>query len=291
MLLWVGIDVAKATLAVHLHPDAAGFSVANTPEGHAELLKRLRDRAVGNVLLEASGGYERTLMRALADAGLPATRINPKRARAFATAMGKLAKTDPADATVLARMAALLDATHEVPNPHQEELRRRLKQADSPRVRTTLAEHIGYLNTLINALGDDIARARRRVDDPLASRLLAIPGIGAVTVASLLAHLPELGRLDRRQIAALAGLAPYSVDSGQVCGKRRIRGGRTAIRRVLYMASLSVIRKQEDFRARHQRLCQQGKPARLAITACMRVLLIRMNAMAHDQTDWVGAPV
>ena len=307
MSVWIGIDVAKASLAVHLHPDAQLLSIPNTPDGHARLLAQVKGRQVGNVLLEATGGYERELMRALAAAGLPVTRVNPRRARAFAQAMGKTAKTDPIDAALLARMAELVVAERRQPDPLQEELRdlvqrreqlvqqrdderRRLKQATHARVRDSLIEHIGYLRRQIRQMDRDIILARRRLDQVLGERLMAVPGIGEVTTASLMAYLPELGSLDRRQIAALAGLAPYNLDSGQKSGKRRIRGGRAAIRRVLYMASWSVIRKQPDFAARYQRLLQQGKCAKLAITACMRVLLIRLNAMARDNTEWITNP-
>ena len=164
--------------------------------------------------------------------------------------------------------------------------RRRLKQATHERVRTCLAEHILWLRGQIRAIGKDIARLQQQVDDDLARRLMAVPGIGPVTAASLQAYLPELGHLERREIAALAGLAPYNADSGKKEGKRRIRGGRGPIRRVLYMACWCVIRLQPDFQARYRRLRDQGKCAKVAITACMRVLLIRLNAMARDKTEW-----
>src|SRR5690606_23888237 len=164
--------------------------------------------------------------------------------------------------------------------------RRRLKQATHERVRTSLITHISWLRAQIRDIAKDIAQLQRQVDDDLAQRLMAVPGIGEVTAASLQAYLPELGHLDRRESAALAGLAPYNADSGQKEGKRRIRGGRSAIRRVLYMASWSVIRTQPDFQARYRRLREQGKCAKVAITACMRVLLIRLNAMARDKTEW-----
>lgn len=303
MSIWIGIDIAKATLAVHVHPEGRFLSLPNSAEGYAELLVRLAGRSVGNVLLEATGGYERPVMRALADAGLPVTRINPRRARAFAHALGKTAKTDPIDAAMLARMAELVVAERLHPSAAQEELRalvqrreqlvqqrdddrRRLKQTTHERIRACLAEHILWLRGQIRAIGKDIARLQQQVDDDLARRLMAVPGIGPVTAASLQAYLPELGHLDRREIAALAGLAPYNADSGKREGKRRIRGGRGAIRRVLYMACWCVIRLQPDFQARYRRLREQGKCAKVAITACMRVLLIRLNAMARDKTEW-----
>lgn len=303
MTLWIGIDVSKATLAIHLLPQARHFELPNSAEGHARLLAKLQGLAVGNVLMEATGGYEYLLMRALTTAGIPTTRINPLRARAFATALGKTAKTDPIDAALLARMAELVCAPAPVLEPEREALRelvqrreqlvqqrdderRRLHQARLSEVRDDLVANIDHLRARISRIDKAIVSAQRQLDDDLSKRLQAIDGIGKVTSASLLAYLPELGQLNRRQIAALAGLAPYNVDSGQHVGKRRIRGGRAPIRRVLYMASLSVIRKQPDFQDLYQRLRQRGKCAKVAITACMRVLLTRLNAMARDQTEW-----
>lgn len=307
MSIWIGIDVAKASLAVHFHPCGRLLAIPNTPEGHGQLIAQLTGSKVGNVLLEATGGYERAVMRALADADLPVTRINPRRARAFAQALGKTAKTDPIDAAMLARMGELVVAERLHPSAEQEELRalvqrreqlvqqrdddrRRLKQATHDKVRDDLIESIGWLRKRIRAIAKDIVLLQQQVDHALAGRLLAVPGIGPVATASLLAYLPELGHLDRREIAALAGLAPYNVDSGQKSGKRRIRGGRAAIRRVLYMACWSVIRTQPDFKVRYDRLRAQGKCAKLAITACMRVLLIRLNAMARDNSEWISRP-
>lgn len=303
MTLWIGIDVSKATLAVCLLPQAQHLTLDNTADGHARLLALLQGQRVGNVLLEATGGYERALMRTLAAAALPVTRINPRRARAFAEAMGKTAKTDPIDATLLARMAELVCAPGSAPEPEREALRelvqrreqlvqqrdderRRLHQARLSLVRDSLIEHIDQLRTRIRQIDQAIAQKLQQLDDSLSRQLRAIAGIGEVTVASLMAYLPELGRLDRRQIAALAGLAPYNVDSGQHTGKRRIRGGRASIRRVLYMACWSVIRAQSDFKARYSQLRQRGKCAKVAVTACMRVLLTRLNAMVRDRTPW-----
>jgi transposase len=304
MTLWIGIDVAKATLAVYLLPAQQHLSLPNTAAGHAQLLAHLKDQAVGNILLEATGGYERALMLALSGAGRPVTRINPRRARAFAVAMGTTAKTDPIDARLLARMAELVSAPSVAPAPEREALRalvqrreqlieqrdserRRLHQAIEPVSKADIIEHIGHLRLRIRGIGKAIVHAQRQVDDTLCRRLQAVPGIGPVTASSLLAYLPELGRLDRRQIAALVGVAPYNVDSGQHAGKRRIRGGRSAIRRVLYMACTSVIRTHDDFKRRYQGLRQRGKCAKLAITACMRVFLVRLNAMVRDNAEWV----
>lgn len=303
MTLWIGIDVAKASLAVCVLPAKQLFSFPNTPVGHAQLLAQLAGEDIGNVLLEATGGYERAVMQALAQARLPATRINPRRARAFAIAMGKTAKTDPIDAAMLARMAELVHPTELPRSSQHEELRalvqrrgqlveqrdserRRLQQATLPAVKDDLVEHIKQLQQRIKVLDKAMSQSLRGLDAPRTKRLLTIPGIGPVTAASLAAYLPELGLLDRRQIAALAGLAPYNVDSGQHSGKRHIRGGRALIRRALYMACLTVIRKQADFKRRYARLRAQGKLAKVAITACMRVLLVRLNAMVRDKTEW-----
>lgn len=307
MTLWIGIDISKTTLAVCLLPQARHVTFPNTAEGHAQLLDLLNGQAVGNVLLEATGGYERALMQALAAANVPVTRINPRRARAFAQAMGKTAKTDPIDAALLARMAELVRTPSPILEPAREALRdlvqrreqlvqqrdderRRLHQARLQQVRDDLHQNIRHLQQSIRRIDQAIVQTQRQLDEPLRQRLLAVEGIGAVTTASLLAYLPELGRLDRRQIAALTGLAPYNLDSGQHAGRRRIRGGRAPIRRVLYMAAWSVVRKQPDFNARYQRLRQAGKCAKVAITACMRVLITRLNAMARDQTDWKMSP-
>lgn len=307
MPLTLGIDVAKASLAIYMLPHKRHLTLPNTAAGHAQLLEHLNGQAVDNILLEATGGYERELMRALSQAGLTVTRINPRRARAFADALGKLAKTDPIDAQVLAHMAGVVKAPSQALEPEREALRswvqrreqlvqqrdderRRLKQAELAELRKDLLDNIKHLNRRILKIDKTLVQAQGRLDDALGRSLMAIDGIGRVTTASLLAYLPELGRLTRKQISALAGLAPYNVDSGKHAGKRRIRGGRAPIRRVLYMACLSVIRKQPDFKARYERLRHRGKCAKIAIVACMRVLLTRLNAMARDQTEWKIMP-
>jgi len=304
MICWVGIDVSKATLAVWIRPQGIGFEVLNSPEGHQALLDRLANWSVQRIVVEATGGYERTVMTHLCEAGLDVVRLNPRRARAFATAMGKLAKTDPIDAAVLAHMAQVLEApASRMPSPEHRELRelvqrreqlvqqrdderRRLAQAASAQVRNNLQQCIAHLQLQIKAIEQAIAQTSRRVAGKPSEQLCGIAGIGQVTRASLLAYLPELGQLNRRQIAALAGLAPYNSDSGQQAGKRRISGGRAPIRRVLYMATWSVVRCQASFKQRYESLRQRGKCPKVALVACMRVLLIRLNAMLRDGTPW-----
>lgn len=307
MTCWVGIDVSKQTLAVYVLPEQVSFEVPNSAEGHRQLLDQLADRGVQQIVLEATGGYERAVLSTLGAAAHPVVRINPRRARAFATALGKLAKTDPIDAAVLARMAQVIEPTANVsPSAELEALRdlvqrreqlvqqrdderRRLAQARCALVRDSLIACIEHLKAQIRQFDRAIAQAARTADTERTERLGAIAGIGPVTASSLIAYLPELGRLDRRQIAALVGLAPYNNDSGKHAGKRRIQGGRAAIRRVLYMAVLSVIRTQDDFKHRYNTLRERGKCAKVALVACMRVLLIRLNAMIRSQTSWQPA--
>ncbi|WP_313507560.1 IS110 family transposase [Stutzerimonas nitrititolerans] len=304
MSSWVGIDVSKNTLAVWVRPSGVNFIVCNSSEGHQALLLNLADIQVERVLLEATGGYERAVMGCLVQAGHSVVRINPRRARAFAQAMGKLVKTDPVDACVLAHLAQVIEPSACQPvslarDELQELVRRReqvVKLRDDERRRLTLARsgvvqeslqtNISQLNEQIARLNSAIEAAAHRTDNQLVKQLSAIAGIGPVTVASLLAYLPELGQLSRRQIAALAGLAPYNNDSGQHSGKRCIKGGRASIRRVLYMATWSVIRCHSSFGTRYASLRARGKCAKVALVACMRVLLIRLNAMVRDHSSW-----
>ena len=303
MSVFIGIDVAKATLAVAVRPDGERFEVGNDAAGHRALVQRLQAWPVTRVLLEATGGYERGVRTALA-AHWPVVCIAPHRARAFAQAMGRIAKTDPIDAAMLAHLAQVIDApAAAAPSPsgrvlqdlvqrrdqlvrQRDHERRRLAQADTPLVTRSLQRQIKTLLREIARLDQAIAAAIEPTDASVAQLLRSVPGLGPVTTATLLAFLPELGQLGRRQIAALVGVAPYNVDSGQRQGVRRIRGGRATVRRVLSMATLSAIRCQPALKARYQSLRQRGKCAKVALVACMRVLLIRLNAMVRDATPW-----
>lgn len=304
MTYWVGIDVAKDSLAVWLRPQGQSFSVSNDEAGHQQLLALFAEDKPDRIVLEATGGYERGVMFALSRANHVVSRLNPKRARAFATAMGKLAKTDPIDAAVLAHLAQTLEeAPSTVPSPERERLRelvqrreqlvsqrdderRRLPQAKDVFVRECLKNAIKALQDTIRSYDREIAQAMAAVDAEQVQQLSQVKGVGTVTVAGLLAYLPELGQLSRRQIAALVGLAPYNCDSGQKSGQRRIRGGRGMIRRILYMTTWSVIRHQKDFALRYQSLRENGRCAKVALVACMRVLIVRLNAMVRDGTCW-----
>lgn len=304
MNVWIGIDVAKATLAIWVRPLGEGWTVANTPAGHRQLCRQLAQWSVQRVVLEATGGYEGAVLSALTAAGVPVARINPLRARGFAIACGQLAKTDPIDAAVLAHMAQTLDLpATPAPAPAQQQVRalvqrreqlvqqrdderRRLHQATLPMIRTSVQRCLRALQRELQQIEAALARAVGHADPALAQCLRAVAGIGPVTAASLMAYLPELGTVDKRRIAALAGVAPYNCDSGQHTGQRRIRGGRAALRRVLYMATWSVIRLQPEFKARYARLRARGKCAKVALIACLRVLIIRLNAMVRDRTPW-----
>lgn len=303
MSAFVGIDVAKGSLAVAVVPGNVGFEVSNDAKGHARLVRWLGNHAVTRILLESTGGYESALVEVLASRWA-VVRVPPHRARAFATAMGKSAKTDPIDALMLARMAAVTEGPAVTPPTpaqarlqalvrrrgqvvaHRDDERRRLHQANDAFVRQSLQRQIKHLQGEIARLDREIEACVPDCGDERADRLRAVPGVGVVTVATLLAFLPELGQLENRQISALVGLAPYNCDSGKHQGVRRIRGGRGAVRRVLYMAAWSAVRHQPDFKARYEALRAKGKCAKVALVACMRILTIRLNAMIRDQTDW-----
>lgn len=307
MSVFVGIDVAKATLAVAVRPSGEIFEVANSPAGHRTLAQRLRKLPVERVLLEATGGYERGVMAAL-QAEWPVVRVPPHRARSFATAMGRTAKTDPIDAAMLAHLAQVTDAPPTQPEtPQQQRLqalvqrrsqvvqqrddeRRRLQQVqDQPLVVASLKRLLRAQQAEIALLDKAIAGAMAEADSERADRLLAVPGIGPVTAATLIAFLPELGQIERRQITALVGVAPYNADSGGKKGLRRIRGGRAGIRRVLYMATWSAIRAQPTLKQRYQDLRARGKCAKVALVACMRAFLGQLNAMLRNGKSWQPA--
>lgn len=309
MSVFVGIDVAKATLAVALRPNGEVFEVANSSAGHRSLAQRLRKLPVERVLLEATGGYERAVMAALQDEW-PVVRVPPHRARSFATAMGRTAKTDPIDAAMLAHMAEVTEmppAAAETPQQQRlqalvqrraqvvqqrDDDRRRLQQVQGqPLVVASLKRLLRAQQAEIALLDKAITQAVADADSERSAQLLAVPGIGPVTAATLIAFLPELGQIERRQIAALVGVAPYNADSGGKRGLRRIQGGRAGIRRVLYMATWSAIRAQPALKRRYEALRSRGKCAKVALVACMRAFLGQINAMLRDGKPWQPASV
>lgn len=304
MFSCAGIDVSKDSLEVRINPQDVGANYPNSVGGFPALIDWLKRFEVVRVLLEATGGYEREAMKALQRAGFEVLRINPRRAKNFAKAMGYRAKTDPIDARLLADFAAVIkDSDSRITSAEQDNLRalvqqrenfvqqqsddrRRIKTASADAVKPLLQSHIDYLSQAIKSIEQFICQSVKDLDSEKAARLCSVKGIGLVTASSIMAYLPELGEVGRHEIAALAGIAPYNDDSGKHEGPRHIGGGRFAVRRAMYMACWTVILRQPEFKARYDRLRLKGKCAKVALIACMRVLLIRLNAMIRDKTEW-----
>jgi len=306
---YVGIDVAKASLAVATAPDGESWAAGYDAAGLAALVTRLDGLQPTLVVLEATGGYERPLVAALTAAGLPVAVVNPRQVRDFAKALGRLAKTDTLGAQVLARFAAAVqpDARPQAPAETQAlaALLARRRQVvamitmEQNRLPTTavalrprITAHIAFLRAELATLDTALAEAiqaepawRERHD-----LLRSAPGVGPVLATTLLAELPELGTLTRREIALLAGVAPLNADSGTLHRKRRVWGGRGNVRAALYMGTLVATRCNAPLRAFYVRLCAAGKPKKVALTACMRKLLTILNAMLHHHTPWQPQP-
>lgn len=294
---FLGIDIAKDWLDV-AWLSGQTLRIDYTDEAVAGLVERLLVAPPSLVVMEATGGLETAVASALAAAGLPVAVVNPRQVRDYAKACGRLAKTDRIDALILAAFAAAIrPQVRELPDEHTRalgELLARRRQLVEMRVqeklriqrasalqRASLREHIAWLDERISRLDIDLTHSLRtseawRDKDDL---LKAIPGVGSLTRATLLALLPELGTLTRRQIAALVGVAPFNRDSGKHQGERVIWGGRAQVRRTLYMAAVSAMRCNPVIRTFYAHLRSEGKPAKVALTACMRKLLVIMNAM------------
>ena len=303
---FVGIDVSKSTLDLRIEPASETLQVAYDEQGMKEVCQRLAQAAPALIVLEATGGLETRLASALVAKGLPVAVVNPRQTRDFAKATGELAKTDRIDAAVLCRFAQairpavrpfqdadtrdledLVNRRHQwVENRVQETLR--LGTAASKALQKSLKSHIAWLDKQIATLDDDLTKRLRtseawKAQDDL---LRGIPGVGAVTSLTLTAKCPELGQLNRQQIAKLVGVAPLANDSGKHRGRRFVWGGRADVRAVLYMATVSAIRCNPVIKAFANRLKQAGKPAKVVIVACMRKLLTIMNAMVKNNAPW-----
>ncbi len=307
--LFVGIDVSKRRLDVAVRPAGDVWQTTNDAGGITTLVERLVELAPRLVVLEATGGIELALTVEGAAAGLPIAVVNPRHVRDFARAAGKLAKTDALDAQVLAHYAeAMKPETRPLPDATTQELKalvarrrqlvemitaekNRLGRA-TPLVHPQLQSHIrwleGSLKELDKDLGDSILSSPiwRAKDKTLRST----PGVGPVLTMTLLAGLPELGVLNRGEISALAGVAPFNRDSGTLRGKRTVWGGRSQVRAALYMATLVATRYNPVIRDFYQRLCAAGKPKKVALTACMRKLLVILNAMIKHNRTWNPVP-
>lgn len=303
--VFIGIDVSKARLDVAQRPGTESFSVANHQRGIATLITHLKKVCVNRIVLEASGGYEIAAASELAAAGLPVAVVNPRQVRDFARATGRLAKTDAIDARVLAHFAELIQPqTRSLPDAQSRELmalvaRRRqvveMMTAESNRhgraigsVKRAVAAHVRWLRKQLGEL--DVALEQAIRNSPLwaekARLLRSVPAVGSVTVITLLAHLPELGTLSRRKIAALVGVAPFNHDSGKLRGTRAIWGGRAQVRAVFYMCTLVATRRNPLVKAFYARLLAAGKKPKVALIACMRKFLVVLNALLRHQTPW-----
>jgi transposase len=303
---FVGIDVAKDRLDTHVRPSGEAFAVARDGEGIMSLVARLAGEHPALIVVEATGGFETVVAAALAGAGLPLAIVNPRQIRDFARATGTLAKTDALDAAIIARFA---EAIRPEPRPVADEQaralgelvarrrqivemmvaeRNRRRQISQRRLLKALDQHLALLQKQLSELEQDIDQtirgtpAWRAAEDLLES----VPGIGKTVARTLIAEMPELGTLDRRKIAALAGVAPFNRDSGTLRGRRTIKGGRAAVRSALYMATLSASRHNRLIAPFYARLRKAGKTAKQALTACMRKLLTILNAILRDKKPW-----
>jgi len=303
---FVGIDIAKRTLDVHVLPERASLKQQNDSKGRQQLREKLPPPGECLIVVEATGGYERALVAELVDAGHQVAVVNPRQARDFAKACGKLAKTDRIDAAVLARFGQAVELRTEAKIPEKQlELqdlvaRRRqlveLRTAEMNRKENVTSKFVRKsLQESVDALNKQIQRFEKRIavlvqsDDEWKQKLEIVqsaPGIGPTTSATLIADVPELGQLSRRRISALIGLAPFNCDSGEFRGRRAIRGGRTSVRCTLYMATLNARRFNPVIKAFADRLQALGKKPKVIITACMRKLLVILNTMVKNKTHW-----
>jgi transposase len=304
--LYVGIDVSKAILDVAFGADGALVQVTNDEAGIKDLVARLAKAGPELVVLEATGGYESLVAAAVAGKDIPVAVVNPRQVRDFAKATGVLAKTDRIDARVLARFAeAVRPEPRPLPTPEARELeeflnrrrqivdmltmeKNRLAIAATAQMKKSLTKHIAWLEEALRRANDDIDKAVRaspawREHEDL---LRSMPGIGPVSARTLIAELPELGALNRKQIAALVGVAPLNRDSGTMRGTRSCWGGRAVVRQVLYMATLAAVRRNPRIKAAYAALRARGKKHKVAMVACMRKLLTILTAMVREKRHW-----
>jgi transposase len=307
---FVGIDVSKDRLDIALRPTSEHWTIDYTEAEVAQLVNRLKELQPALIVLEATGGLELPVAAALAAAGLPVAVVNPRQVRDFARANGRLAKSDPLDADVLAHFGqALRPPVRPLPDAEAQQLaalvtrRRQLLEmlkaernrlaSSLPAMRSRIQAHIDWLKQDLQTVEADLDQTVRQTaiwrekDDLLQSA----PGVGRVLASTLLSDLPELGQLNRKAIAALVGIAPLNQDSGKRRGKRIIWGGRSTVRDVLYMATLSATRYNPVIKEFYQRLLAAGKAPKVALVACMRKFLTILNAMLAHKTPWRPAAV
>lgn len=306
----VGVDICKATLDVHLYPAGVARQFANNAKGFKALLDWLGDRCIARVVFEPTGRYHHDFERRLSSAGLSLAKVNPRQARRFAEAIGCNAKTDAVDAAMLARMGALLElparpiASEALDNMKELQVarlglikdrtaaRNRAHVCRSPLLKRQAAQRLAQIDHQIAAIDLELKASLTR-DQGLAARfdvLLSIPGIGETTAIAMLIDMPELGTLDSKQVASLAGLAPIARDSGNHRGKRHIRGGRAGLRHALYMPALVAARFNPDLKAKYSALIAAGKPPKVAIIAIMRKLVVLANSLLRTGRNWAPKP-
>ena len=306
---YVGVDVSKGNLDVAVFASEARWSFPNTPVGIKKAIAVLTEMAPVLVVFEATGGLELMFWAALTEAGIKATPINPRQMRDFAKAKGQLAKTDTIDAKVIAHYAQAMQPRPRT-FPDTQDLKElmarrsqlvemisaeknRLGAARKVGIKADIKAHIAWLTSRLDDVDLEVRQAIKanpawREKDAL---LQSTPGVGPTLAATLLTQLPELGTLNRHQVAALAGVAPLNRDSGAMRGKRAVWGGRARVRGVLYMATLVATRYNPVIRAFYKRLCSAGKAKKLALTACMRKLLTILNSMLKRHTTWIHHPI
>jgi len=307
--IFVGIDVAKKHLDIHVLPTGSSFTVTRDAAGLDQLLAFLRPLNPTLIVLEATGGYEAVVLATLGGAGLPVLAVNPRQIRDFARACGRLAKTDSLDAAIIALFAKCIRPELR-PQPDEQTLAlgevaarrrqivemisaesRRRQQSANRKVQRRLDAHITWLQQELTDLDTDLDTAIRSsaVWCHNEGLLTSVPSVGKAVAHTLLAELPELGTLDRRKIASLVGIAPFNHDSGSHRGTRSIRGGRGVVRSKLYMAAWVATRFNPVIKAFYDRLIATGKPRKVALVACMRKLLTILNAVIRDQKPWQPA--
>lgn len=300
--IFVGVDVSKVRLDTFISKGEQVLAFGNDKAGAEKMIEHLKPLAVTQVIIEATGGLERPLAAQLITAGLPVVVVNPRQVRDFAKSLGKLAKTDRIDARILALFGERIrPAIRALPSPETQELadqlarrrqlvemltmeKNRIQQSHNDAVRKNIKQHIEWLQKQLRANESGLRRALETSSAWQVERdlLAGVKGVGEVTTVSMIGLLPELGTLNRKQIAALVGVAPFARDSGTMRGRRTVWGGRASVRTVLYMASLSAIRWNPVLRTFYTRLRAAGKLKKVAIIACMRKLLTILNAMVRD---------
>ena len=303
--VYIGIDVSKTWLDIYDYPTGESWRSENTEHGIGKLIERLQSLQIERIVVEATGGYEAKLAERMVQDGLPVSRVNPGRVRRFAQGLNWLAKTDKIDAKVLALFGEkaqprLLILPGEAEKRLSALIKRRKQVVDmltAKQNHTELSEKemLDYIETIKQVLQNQLDDLDEQIQDLINQTpslkqkrelLQSVPGVGKVLSATLVAQVPELGLCDRKEIAALVGVAPFNHDSGRKRGKRMIRGGRSFVRNILYMASIAATRFNPVIKVLYERLIKAGKPKKVAIVACMRKLLTILNAMIRTNTSW-----